>query len=66
MSIFSKDVDEMYDEYLEKEGSMFGKMDKQEFERKVERAEEIASGFASGLFERDEEVWEHVRRIKDC
>jgi hypothetical protein len=59
-----KDDDEEYFDYL-KEGSMFGKKDREEWQSKRDRAREIASGLVSGIFERDEEVWEEVEKIKE-
>ena len=36
-----------------------------DYQSKKERAKEIASGLCSGLFERDEEVWELVRQLQE-
>lgn len=62
MSIFGKrDDDELEDD----DCSMFGGADRyEEKKRKMERAKEIASGITMGTFERDEEVWDMVKKIK--
>lgn len=65
MSIFSKDIDEEYQDYLNSDGSMLGKKDFEEFKRIKDRAFEIHSGFASGTFENDEDVWAEVRKLED-
>ena len=65
MSMFRKDRDERYQEYLESDGSMFGKMDREEFDRIEDQAEEIASGLTMGTFNKDERVWDRVRQIKE-
>jgi hypothetical protein len=62
MSIFKKDKE--YQDYLE-DGSIFGKMDKQEWDGLYDRADEIDSGLASGLFERDERVWEIIKKKRE-
>lgn len=63
-----------YDEFeslLEKKfdgltlNSMPNSEDREEYRRKYDRAQEIASGITMGTFERDEEVWELVTQIKD-
>jgi len=58
------DSDEKYDDYL-KDGSMFGKMDRSEWEQRERRAQEIASGEVMGTFERDEKIWERVKEIQE-
>lgn len=59
MSIFNKDN---YDDFENHDGSILSYKNKDKIK---ERATEIASGFVSGLFEKDEEVWEEVRKIKE-
>lgn len=50
----------------EEEGPLFGGADRiEERKRKLERAKDIASGFSNGTFEKDEEVWEIVRKIEN-
>lgn len=61
MSMFSKDDDDSEDD-----GPMFGGAERHEARQaKRERAKEIASGLVSGFLERDEEVWEEVKKIED-
>ncbi len=62
MGFFGDDSDSEYQTYLE-DGSMFGKMDRDEWDQIQERAMEISTGFSNGVFEKDERVWEQVRRI---
>lgn len=62
--MFGDDDDCEYEKYLN-EGSMFGKMDREEWQNKQDRAREISSGFSSELFERDEGVWERVKKLED-
>ena len=65
MGLFSGgDDDDRYDDYL-KDGSMFGKMDRQEWQSIQDRAKEIDSGLVLGTFERDERVWEEVKRLRE-
>lgn len=53
------------DEY-EDDGPMFGGGERYEqHQDRKRRAREIASGISSGMFERDEEVWAMVRKIKE-
>lgn len=61
--MFGRDSDDEYDEYL-KDGSMMGAMDKDEWDRREERAQDIATGLSSGMFESDEDIWERVKQIK--
>jgi hypothetical protein len=63
--MFEKDKDERYQDYLESDGSMFGKMDKDEWDQIDKQAEEIVSGETMGTFQRDERVWERVKKIKE-
>ncbi len=65
MSMFGKDRDEEYQDYLNGDGSMFGKMDRQEFDSIKDRALEIHTGLTMGTFERDEKVWEEVKKLKE-
>lgn len=66
MGIFNgKDIDEEYKDYLNEDGSIFGKMDREEFDRIKNRAKEIADGTFLGTFERDENIWEEVKKIKE-
>lgn len=64
MGIFSG-FDE--DAYLnEDDGPMFGGAERrEERQRKLDRAKEIASGWTMGTMERDEAVWELVGKIKE-
>jgi hypothetical protein len=54
------------DKYLnDDDGSLFGLSDRyEERKAKLELAKEIASGITSGLFVRDEEVWDLVKKIQ--
>lgn len=65
MGIFSRDLDEEYELDME-DRSMFNREDKADWLRRRERAEEISSGLASGLFEKDEKVWAGVRKIEEA
>jgi hypothetical protein len=66
MSIFGrKSTEEAYEDYLNEDGSMFGKKDFEEFKQIKERAQEISDGTTSGLFEKDEDVREEVNNIKE-
>lgn len=61
MGFFGDDDDDFQDD-----GPMFGASERYEERRqKLERAKEIASGLVLGTFERDEEVWQMVRDIKE-
>lgn len=62
--LFSGDLDDEYEDAMS-DRSMFNMEDKYEWMRRRERAEEIASGFSPGLFERDERIWEQVKKIED-
>lgn len=54
------------EDLLSDDGPMFGGAERREERvRKLERAKEIASGLVLGTFERDEEVWDLVRKIKE-
>ena len=65
MGILNRGFDE--NDYLnDDDGPMFGGAERrEERERKLERAKEIASGLVLGTFERDEEIWDLTKRIKD-
>lgn len=53
------------DDDIEDDGPMFGGADRyEEKKEKMRRAKEIASGETSGMFERDDEVWDMVKKIK--
>lgn len=66
MGIFNrKDRDEEYSEYLNDRPMIGSKMDREEFNRFKNHAEEIADGTVMGTFERDEKVWDEVRKIKE-
>lgn len=57
---FSEESDDEFD------GSMFGRAERHEKRKTViERAREIYSGFSSGQFERDEEVLDAVRALRE-
>jgi len=62
---FGSSFDE--DDYLnDDDGSMFGASERrEERESKLRRAKEIASGLTLGTFERDDDVWDLVKKIKD-
>jgi hypothetical protein len=63
MSMFGRDDD---DDLKDDDGPMFGGAERYEKRKAAkERAREIASGISSGLFEKDEQVWEEVKKIKD-
>lgn len=65
MSMFGcKSDEEAYEEHLA-EGSMFSRTDFQEFCSIREQAREIHSGFVSGMFQKDERVWEEVKRLEN-
>lgn len=54
------------DDYLNNDwGSTFNDRGREEREKKLERAKEIASGLTSGLFEDDEEIWDLVKKINN-
>lgn len=61
MNMFARDDDE---ELLEDDGSIFGRSEHYERRKQaLERAREIHSGLVSGLFEKDELVWEFVKKL---
>lgn len=59
------DDDEAYQKYLESDGSMFNKMDREEFQSIRDRAAEIHSDLVTGTFERDERVWDRVNELSE-
>jgi hypothetical protein len=64
MSIFSRnDDDELLDDF---DGNMFARNSSyEERKSKLERAREIHSGLVMGTFERDEEVWDFVKKLDE-
>jgi hypothetical protein len=54
------------DDLLEDDGPIFGGANRyEERKEKLKRAKEIVSGDSMGTFERDEEVWDMVEKLKD-
>lgn len=61
MSMFNRGDDDDQDEDV----NMFCRRSREEKDRAKERAREIHSGLSSGLFERDEDVLEELKKLKD-
>jgi hypothetical protein len=54
------------DDDFEDEGPMFGGSERyEERKQKLERAKEIDSGLIMGTFDKDEEIWEMVKKLKE-
>lgn len=61
MRMFSGSDDEPEDD-----SSMFGGAERrEEKQKKLQRAKDIADGTTMGTFERDQEVWDMVKKIKE-
>jgi hypothetical protein len=56
--------DDAYDRAMS-DRSMFNRESRDEWQRKRDRAREIASGYVSGMFERDEEILKMVREMRE-
>lgn len=54
------------DDDFEDEGPIFGGSERADRRKEVlRRAKEIASGEVLGTFERDEEVWDMIRKLRE-